>query len=42
MPEKISKMSEFYTNFAQKNSFCPNLGGNCPPAPVSYAYGPEY
>jgi len=36
---KINKMSEFYTIFARKNSFCPNLGGNCPPwPPVSYAY----
>jgi len=33
-------MPEIYTIFARKNSFCPNLGGNCPPPPppVSYAY----
>ena len=40
MPEKIKKMSEFYTIFARKNSFCPHLGGggNYPLPPVSYAY----
>jgi len=45
MPEKINKMPDFYTIFARKNSFRPNLGGNWgavapPPSlpPVSYAY----
>jgi len=35
-------MPEFYTIFARKNSFCPNLGGGgatALPAPLSYAYG---
>jgi len=37
MPEKIYKMPEFYTIFARKNTFCPNLGGAtapCPPSPT--------
>ena len=37
---KINKIPEFYTFFARKNSFCPNLGGSCPPSSrLLYAYG---
>jgi len=33
-------MPEFYTIFARKNTFCPNLGGGTASLPpVSYAYG---
>ena len=40
MPEKNNKMPEFYTIFARKTTFCPNLGGGAtaPRLPVSYAY----
>jgi len=39
MHEKLTKCPNFTQFLPEKNSFCPNLGeGNCPPAPVSYAY----
>ena len=40
MPDKINKMPEFYTIFARKNSFCPNLGEGAvaPLTSISYAY----
>jgi len=34
------KMPEFYIKIARK-FFSRILGGTCPPAPVSYAYGPK-
>jgi len=36
--KKITKFPNFTQFLPEKNSFCPNLGGNCPLPSISYTY----